>query len=160
IVNVPFESILYFHDLSSVTCAAATDCWAVGQYYNSDADIEQTLIEHWDGTSWSSFSSPNGGSSDNYLFDVTCTSGSNCWAVGWYETGNSSVQTLIEHWNGTSWSIVPSPVGSMNSTYFEDVTCASTSNCWAVGYTNTTTLTAHWDGNSWSIISSANNNNG
>ena len=36
-----------------------------------------------------------------YLEDVTCTSTSDCWVVGYYYKGNLTVQTLIEHWNGT-----------------------------------------------------------
>ncbi|HXS63214.1 MAG TPA: hypothetical protein VN767_10070 [Streptosporangiaceae bacterium] len=33
----------------------------------------------------------------------------NVWADGSYITGNNAAQTLVEHWDGTKWSIVPSP---------------------------------------------------
>jgi hypothetical protein len=31
------------------------------------------------------------------------------WAVGYEETSSYVPQTLIEHWDGHSWSVVPSP---------------------------------------------------
>ena len=43
-----------------MTCVSASDCWAVGYYiYSSGVYIYQTLIEHWDGTSWAIVTSPN-----------------------------------------------------------------------------------------------------
>ena len=118
--------------LYGVTCTSASQCWAVGYYNNGSAD--QTLIEHWNGTSWSIVTSPNGGTTqDNELYGVTCTSASQCWAVGLYSNGSAD-QTLIEHWNGTSWSIVTSPNGSTTQDNFlYGVTCTSASQCWAVG---------------------------
>src|SRR5947207_12562352 len=73
------------------------------------------------GAAWSIVSSPNtSATQDNFLSDVTCTSASDCWAVG---------GTLIEHWNGTTWSIVTSP----NTGGVSGVTCTSPSDCCAVG---------------------------
>lgn len=132
--------------LIRATCLANTDCWAVG-YYINDADFAQTLIEHWDGTAWNIVPSPNVDNSSGALFDVACTSGSDCWAVGYYYTG-ANPQTLIEHWDGTSWNIVTSPNGS-SSSLFLGVTCVSASDCWAVGG-----LLAHWDGSAWNTVSS------
>ena len=47
----------------------------------------QTLVEHWDGSSWSIVSSPNAtgsvyGTADNRLWAVACAAGSECCAVG------------------------------------------------------------------------------
>ena len=41
--------------------------------------------------------------------------------------------TLIEHWNGISWSIVTSPNNGTSGLQLNGVTCASASDCWAVG---------------------------
>jgi len=69
---------------------------------------------------------------------VTCTSASDCWAVGDYNTGSvGGWRALIEHWNGTAWSIVTSPNTSGTQYYLRDVTCASASDCWAVGHSLT-----------------------
>src|SRR5438093_1690579 len=122
----PAAGVLY-----GVTCASASECWAVG----GSGDVETfgpTLIEKWDGTSWSVVPSPNAGSIFNILYDVTCTSDSQCWAVGSYG-GTVSFQSLIEQWDGSSWSIVASPNLSGQHTVLSGVTCASASECWATG---------------------------
>src|SRR5437870_826974 len=101
--------------LTDGTCVSASDCWAVGfsQSLVGAYNINQTLIERWDGTAWTIVTSPNTSALDNYLDSVTCVSASDCWAVGYYYTGNAvesgMYQTLIEHWDGSSWAIVTSP---------------------------------------------------
>ncbi|MBV9009276.1 MAG: hypothetical protein JO354_08940 [Verrucomicrobia bacterium] len=109
--------------LYDVTCTSASQCWAVGTYQYSGAR-NQTVIEQWDGTTWSIVSSPNTSTTDNnILYGVTCTSASQCWAVG---TSNNG--TLIEQWNGSAWSIVASPNTSTTDTdYLNGVTCTSAS---------------------------------
>ena len=57
-----------------------------------------TLTEHWNGTAWSIVTSPNA-SQGNVLSGVTCTSASDCWAVGEYSNGSSYSQTLIERYS-------------------------------------------------------------
>ena len=131
----------------SVTCSSRTDCWAVGEYFTPDNGERapfQTLIARWDGASWTIVSSPNSSPiQDNYLNNVTCTSALDCWAVGFYNNsqmyGNIFVtgpnQTLTEHWEGTSWTIVPSRnANTQDHNALNGVTCTSASDCWAVGY--------------------------
>lgn len=152
-------------DLSAITCMSSSDCWAVGQYSPGNSN-PYTFIEHWNGASWSIVSSPNISintetttNNGNYLNSVTCTSSSNCWAVG-YGYPNGSAETLIEHWNGAAWSVVPSPNPSTLYNALAGVTCVSGSDCWAVGHSSIVgavqTLTEHWDGSSWTVVSSPN----
>ncbi len=149
--------------LQSITAVSANDMWAVG-YSSNSSNVAQTLVEHWDGTSWSIVSSPNAGSGGNTLFSVAATSTNDVWAVGGFDaTTNSNVsRTLIEHWDGTSWSIVSSPnVGTLGSS-LAGVTSISASNVWAVGsyttsgtpYNYQQTLIEHWNGSTWSVVSS------
>jgi hypothetical protein len=153
--------------LNGVTCASANDCWAVGYYNNGSggSGFGQTLSEHWNGSSWMIVPSPNSSTTQtNYLNAVTCTSGMNCWAVGYYFTASGVAQTLAEHWDGTSWSIVPSNNSSpAQNNYFYDVTCTSAANCWAVGYffngTATQALIERWDGTAWASAISPTNAN-
>ena len=79
-------------------------------------------------STWSIVSSPNSGTGNNYLFGVSCLTSSSCTAVGSY---NGGAQVLIESWNGTSWSIVPSPSSGISSLH--GVACVSSSFCTAVG---------------------------
>ena len=99
IVASPNTSATQSNELFPVTCVSASECWAVGTYYNGSA--AQTLIERWDGTSWAIVTSPNtSATQENYLYGVTCVSASECWAVGYYYTDNFTPQTLIERWDG------------------------------------------------------------
>jgi hypothetical protein len=128
-------------------------------YYFNGSNVAQTLVEHWDGISWSIVPSNNSNSAqNNYLFGVTCASASECWAVGYFFNG-SSTQALIERWDGTAWAIATSP--SIGNRLF-GVTCVSASQCWAVGdyfpSGHAQTLIEQWDGTSWAIVSSPNTN--
>jgi hypothetical protein len=162
IVSSPNTSATDYNLLSGVTCVSASDCWAVGHYFTSDNFVEQTLIERWDGTSWSIVSSPNTSATQfNLLLGVTCVSASECWAVGHHDgRGDFIYQTLIERWDGTSWTIVNSPNTNTQSNSLFGVTCGSAADCWAVGdYYNdnaTHSLIERWDGTSWTIVSSPN----
>ena len=131
IISSPNTSSSQHNYLNSVTCASASECWAVGVYNNGS--VNQTLIEQWNGASWEIIPSPNTSSSqDNYLQSVTCTSTSDCWAVGFY-IADIYPQTLIEQWNGTSWAIISSPTNNNELNQLNGVTCTSASQCWAVG---------------------------
>ncbi|MEY2555611.1 MAG: hypothetical protein QOF93_755, partial [Verrucomicrobiota bacterium] len=118
--------------LDGVACPSSTECWAVGYYVNSG--FLKALVEHWDGNSWSVFSSPDPSINANAFNGVACASTSECWAVGYYVAGNGAARSLIEYWDGNSWSLVNSPNASAADNYLEGVTCSSASNCWAVGY--------------------------
>jgi hypothetical protein len=164
VVTSPNTSPTQHNLLLGVACASASECWAIGYYYNGGGSFYQTLIERWDGTSWTIVTSPNtSATQNNYLNAVTCASASDCWAVGEYYTG-TFYQTLVEHWGGTSWTIVSSPNTSEGqaSNFLQGVTCASSSECWAVGYYYYSsgsfyqTLIERWDGTAWAIVSSPN----
>lgn len=147
-----------YNSLSGVAAISSNDVWAVGSYEESNYPYDnQTLIEHWDGTSWSVVSSPNP-TNGGWLAAVAADSSTDIWAVG---QGGAGGQTLTEHWNGTSWSIVPSPTpGGENDDELLGVAAITSTDIWAIGYQNTgygeMTLTEHWDGTSWSVVSSPN----
>jgi hypothetical protein len=161
IVNSQNTSAGQGNVLNSVTCVSATDCWAVGSYSIGAGD--GTLIEHYDGASWSIVSSPNTSATENNgLSSVTCVSTSDCWAVGYGDNSGGVKQTLIEQWDGTSWGIVVSPNTSVTeANQLSGVTCVSGADCWAVGnYTNSgsnpQTLAENYNGTIWSIVPSPN----
>src|SRR6185437_11881171 len=51
------------------------------------------------------------GTEDNRLQGVAVLSACDAWAVGFEsgDRGDNPDQSLIEHWDGTSWTVVPSP---------------------------------------------------
>lgn len=142
--------------LNSVTALSATNAWVVGT--SNSGGLSQTLIEHWDGGSWSIIPSPNAGTYTSGLESITAIPGTNkLWAVGTYIAGNE--QPLTEYWNGTRWSIIFSPGTGTSGSSLSEVIALSAKNVWAVGtYQNSfapsQTLIEHWDGGSWNIVSS------
>ncbi|MGC8462024.1 MAG: WxL domain-containing protein [Candidatus Dormibacteria bacterium] len=155
---MPSPSTTETVDMSRVACESSSDCWAVG--YFSNGTVDQTLIEQYNGTSWSIVTSPNTSTTNtNVLNDVYCVSASDCWAAGYASNGTTD-QTLIEQWNGTNWSIVSSPDTSTSETnYLGGVSCVSSSACWAAGgYYNGSIyqpLIEQFSGTSWSIATIA-----
>ena len=100
-----------YSSLTGMSCISGSDCIAVGNSLGPSG-VEQTLVESWDGNSWSIVPSPNvSGSTVTELDGVSCFSGSDCTAVG-LSLGNGSGGNggqVLESWDGNSWSIVPSP---------------------------------------------------
>ena len=143
--------------LYGVSCVTSADCWAAGDYNHSGSD--QTLLEHYNGSSWSIVGSPDTSASETNAFSgITCVSSTDCWAAGGYFNSGGSQQTLIEHYDGSTWSIVSSPDTSTtaNDVLFA-VACGGASQCWVAGYSNSTgtqqTLIEEYNGTSWSIAS-------
>jgi hypothetical protein len=147
-----------YNMLRGVTAISASNIWAVGYYVNIGTSNFQTIIEHWNGRKWTLIRSPNPGSGGNYLFGISAISERNIWTIGYYNptSTSSNSQTLIEHWNGTSWNVVSSPYIASAYNILNAVTAISPSNIWAVGDANHQTLIEHWDGTGWSIVPSPN----
>jgi hypothetical protein len=117
------------------------------------------------GPSWSSVSSPNVGTGDNELVATSSTSSTDVWAVGYSKDDAGVAHTLVEHWDGGAWSVIPSPDVADVSNYLNAVNALSPTDAWAVGYSQdqtgfvwgtASTLIEHWDGISWSIVPSPN----
>ena len=132
-------------NLFGVTAIAPNDAWAVGFFVeapNQDRP-QKTLIEHWDGTSWTVVPSPNVGGPNtqtisNQLRGVIAVSANDVWAFGDTDDfGPSKIRNLVLHWNGTAWSIVPSPSPNPRHTLIDDVIAGGTvipqGNLWLVG---------------------------
>jgi hypothetical protein len=147
--------------LSSVDCVTATSCFAAGSYTVSSAFNAplKTLIERWNGTSWSIVVSPNkAGVRANDLQSISCATATSCFAVGDVRPENAPSTTLIQRWNGTSWSIVASP-NAVGSNHLAGVSCPTAATCFAVGDVSNggyRTLVESWNGTTWSLTTSPN----
>ena len=143
--------------LAGVSAAALNDAWAVGAYYPSSSNVLATLAHHFDGTRWTAFPLPNVGVQENVLYAVSMPTTGRAWAVGYYVSGKFVQQTLIEHFDGTVWSVVPSPSpGALQNILF-GVAAITDSDVWAVGAEQDAsglwhTLTEHWNGSTWSVV--------
>jgi len=154
-----------FCALNGVSCTSPASCTTVGWSATVQGPDEfgppTTLVQHWNGTTWSTITSPNPGTTNSQLGAVSCTSTTNCVAVGQDTNAgdrDSAFQTSVERWNGTTWSTIASPnSASATNSVLAGVSCTSTTNCVAVGsYTTATVPSAglfeHWNGATWSIV--------
>src|SRR5258708_37498144 len=145
--------------LLGATATSEDDVWAVGEFLNGVSS--QSLIEHWNGSTWKVGHSPNHtGAQCSVVEGVGAGSGDDAWAVGGFGAQGGSTQTLIERWNGSKWKIVPSPnpAGAISS-FFNSVSVVSEDDAWAVGVTEDSsgilhTLIEHLDHNTWVIVNS------
>jgi hypothetical protein len=160
--------------LTAVSARSASDIWAVGSYTTAKGTTANsfTLTEHWNGSAWSVVPSPNTAAPSvngvqQLLHGVTAVSASDVWAVGnTIDAASGSFlpdKTLILHYNGTAWSVVPSPDHPAEDV-LAAVTAVSSTDVWAVGNfverTATSTisrsLSLHWNGTAWSTVASPN----
>ena len=138
-----------FNSLNAVAALSSTDVWAVGQWQRfSGTDYSHALVEHWDGTSWAVMQTPHPSLAISILFGVAALSSNDVWAVGYEESLISGYRTLIEHWDGSAWSIIQD---GTHEGWLTSVTAIAPDDVWAVGSTNYIGqgLIEHWDGTTW-----------
>jgi predicted SnoaL-like aldol condensation-catalyzing enzyme len=140
-------------ELFSVFGLSSNNVWAVGFYYDNSRGVDLTLIEHWDGVSWTIVASPNPDSGLNHLRSVAGVASNDIWAVGLAGNGNTynPFRSLIEHWDGVSWTVVSNP--GLNELF--GLTAIAANNVWSVGNrTASPDIIEHWDGTQWSNVPS------
>jgi hypothetical protein len=144
--------------LSGVAAIDSTDAWAVGERELASG-AQAPLVEHWNGATWSVVRSPYVHQSpQTTLSDVSAVSSTDVWAVGTYFAASKGrYQPLAEHWDGTSWSIVPTPDPGGDFS-FSSLTALAADDVWAVGYSGIGNgpFAEHWDGSSWNVVTTTN----
>jgi hypothetical protein len=143
----------YFFSVAAIP--GTNEAWAVG-YYQSSRNVSRTLIELWNGSAWNVVNSPNASGAGNRLLSVAAGSSTDAWAVGNYKDSSSALQQLTEHWDGTSWSVVSSPIIGRFSTLWSAAQIPTSSDYFAVGTSTKQGSPAHnlteaWDGTSWDV---------
>jgi hypothetical protein len=149
--------------LTGTAAITSSDIWSVG-FANLAPNPQTLLAEHWNGSSWSVVATPNpvGAAGGSQFHGVAAAASNDVWAVGQTLTFDNTTgytwHPLVEHWNGSSWSIVATPAlggsGELNA-----VTVISSTNVWAVGGLgsgNSGSLIEHWDGTRWSVVTAPN----
>ena len=156
--------------LFGVSADATNDVWAVG-FTGPENDSSRTLVMHYDGTKWKTVPSPSVGSGASELNGVVALAPNDVWASGFSTPvappKQAATLDLMEHWDGSSWSVVTSPNVGPKSIYqsnrLEGITAVASNDIWAFGSYfaasgsgHQMTLLLHWDGTSWSIAPSLN----
>jgi hypothetical protein len=144
--------------LDGVAVTGRCSAWAVGSYLSGLS----ALIERWNGFAWHQVRAP-GPHASTSLFAVAAASANDVWAVGiQHDVSERHARTLIDHWNGQLWKVVPSPNprGSFSTAVLTSVSAGSRGDVWAAGYYEVgdlyRTLIEHWNGTEWRIVSSPN----
>ena len=160
--------------LNAISANGPNDVWIVGSYMIQISQTNlryETFSLHWNGSTWSVVSMPLVSGSDTLLAyefsSVVVNSPTDVWAVGGsgdhvIGLGGSPSNTLIEHWNGAAWSIVPSPSPGSNAGLTGVTTSNAASSIWAAGFdtpagaSQPQTLTLNWNGTTWTTVASPN----
>ncbi len=142
--------------LKSVACMSTQRCVAVGSASTSTASaaspIDRTLVIAYDGSAWKVARSPDplGGSGNDDLSGVACTSPTSCIAVGALTSASGEQRNLVLRFDGASWSAEPVPdsgghdalgdpyfLGCGGSTCWDNslsgIACIQATTCFAVG---------------------------
>lgn len=147
---------------------SSTDGWVIGGINStkSEGNPGQAYFAHWDGSRWTIM--PFLGPQDQAtveghrpgLADVAAVSPTDAWAVGTMDVdlGGNGHGVFIEHWDGSTWSVVPNPASDPSlGGRLDTLKVISPDDVYAVGRqrdSNGTTipLVEHWDGKAWNIV--------
>ena len=146
--------------LNSIAVLSANNVWAAGFCYSSSlSGGTSTLVEHWNGSTWTQLATPNPSSVEDYFYGVTAVSANDVWAFG-FQGDPGSCTPLVEHWNGTKWSVEHSPRlphGAVAG-FVTSGSAVSANDIYAAGYwwngNKSISLMERWDGTKWSIVAS------
>jgi hypothetical protein len=147
------------NSLASVSAASSSDAWAVGSFYppGQGGTVLKAMAEHFDGTRWIEYPLPNVGPNENSLLGVSELPSGEAWAVGYFVNANYKQRTLIQHYDGSDWTVVSSPNPGDRQNILYGVAALSRKDVWAVGGTQDANglwhaLAEHWDGDEWTVV--------
>jgi hypothetical protein len=144
--------------LTGVSCASAAMCMAVGGYATAATLPNRTLSEVWNGSSWTTQTTPNPASGSGTLSHVSCPSATDCTAVG----SPLTFTPVIEQWSGGTWTLQTAATRAGQFALLGGVSCTAASTCTAVGASGTgqfvapESLAEGWNGASWTIQTTVN----
>jgi hypothetical protein len=139
--------------VNGISVISDSDAWIVAfRDFNGQDGLGEAF--HFDGKRWTQVRTPGVGSST--LRAVAAVASDDVWAVG---DQDDLQKTLIEHFDGKTWAVVPSPTPKDAQTVeLWGVAAISATDIWASGFqrrlkagTNRP-LILHWDGSTWTIV--------
>jgi hypothetical protein len=151
------------NQLKKVIAFSSDDVWSVGGH-------GEPYTLRWNGSAWTQVPLPAIAAGDataarSYLEDIAAVSKEDIWMVGSVQAADGSSRTLTMHWNGSSWTQVPSPNvtttrGGVYPQGLESVVAVGPNDVWAAGSyrigDTVHTLVLRWNGQQWSIVPTPN----
>jgi len=130
-------------------------CIAVGSGVNDRAN-QIAIAASWNGVTWTPLHTAQvHGAAGAALDAVSCIAANACTAAGYELKGSGLAVPLVERWDGSAWSVQPTPAGRGGS--LAAISCTGASTCTAVGATSnvagsTVALAEQWNGVNWTIV--------
>lgn len=128
--------------------------FAVGFCLNADGTSSQAVIEQLTGAGWSIV--PAHAPARSRLEWITPVSGREIWAVGSRTTMSGAERTLAERWNGSAWSVVPTPNPTGNDWLSSVIRVPGSATVWAVGSATNAQgavgIAERWNGTAWQSV--------
>jgi hypothetical protein len=160
LVQVPSDTSFY-SSLTSISVISPRDIWAAGNA--SWGSSNRPLIEHFNGRSWRIIPMPDQGIKHRDALQIKAITDHNVWLVGYHETNKVGphtlwTKTLIEHWNGSRWSLIPSPNSTCHQNVLGSITMLGPQDGWAAGAgnycgrTKAKGIIERWNGQSWTLV--------
>jgi len=160
-------------DLFAVSCPTATDCTAIGTGFTATKPFTTTVVDRWNGSTWTATRLPSPATAIRIALGVSCTGATFCMVTGFQlaltGTTATAFSTFSLRWDGTSWTTVPT--ATLGPTVFLQVplgvSCATPTLCTTVGaeltfhtFTATATTTGvrfvgliqQWNGSTWTAM--------
>jgi hypothetical protein len=156
--SVPRTGLPGNETLLGVDAVSATDVWVAGD--QSAGLSYDTLAAHWNGTTWTRETTPNGNPGGfNHLYGVAAAGGT-VWAVGTYVDPNSSInrRKLILQRAGGVWRVSAAPIVATYE-HLAAVDATGLTDAWAVGSATSdiqsaplAPLVLRWNGTRWASM--------
>ncbi|HEY2575846.1 MAG TPA: hypothetical protein VGI74_06015, partial [Streptosporangiaceae bacterium] len=144
--------------LTAVSCPSVKACVTAGSSAAGSGPA-LPLAERWNGSTWTLQPAPHlSGARNSGLSAVSCPAKSSCVAVGNFSRTPSVTGTLAETWNGTKWTIRPTPnPATSDGAFLQGISCTSASACIAVGFwthgaKGPFILAETWNGSTWKML--------
>ena len=152
--TVPGPSLAW---VISVSCPSITSCFVIGSTKGTTNPTvpARGVFMQWDGSNWVERNSIELTTAEQVgsVRSISCVSSTYCMAVG----------NVIQSWDGSIWTVLPTPNTNASQNQLSSVSCVSSTYCMAVGHTGVMTATSAeqtlallWDGVSWTLRQSPN----
>ncbi|RMF74671.1 MAG: hypothetical protein D6738_05695 [Acidobacteria bacterium] len=132
-----------------VSASAADNVWGVsGGMWSTD---QGGYANRFNGTDWETMQLPAPYGYRNDPQGIFAAGPDDVWIVGLGGASKNHWEGYVQHWNGTSWERVPTPVDGQDLIFFESIDGSGPDDIWISGHVNyVEDLLLHWDGSSWS----------
>ena len=133
------------HPLTAISCVSARSCVGIAG---------QSFVR-WNGTIWSAIARLDTKVSSGFVGfgpPLSCSAANACTVIGTNSAGDN-LFSLVERWNGSSWSIQPGASPTLNGfqAFLNGVACSSRKACTIVGSFGPPygALAERWNGARW-----------